>query len=128
MQVSTRMISRIRSSSAPSLASTASKTASQSMPRSVAFAVVPVAIMSGLITRVERIWLLQPFKKALDKRRRETVLLAQLGECVEQLFRNPRHPGLNLETLHNAGRHQVLSARLTQSCRVILVPLTRTEI
>src|SRR5205823_10790121 len=73
-----------------------------------------IASVPGLITRVERIWLLQPFKKALDKRRRETVLLAQLGACVEQLFRNPRHPGLNLETLHNAGRHQILSARLTQ--------------
>jgi superfamily I DNA/RNA helicase len=87
-----------------------------------------IASVPGLITRVERIWLLRPFKKALDKRRRETVLLAQLGECIEQLLRDPRHPGLNLEALHNAGRHQVLSARLTQACRVILVPLTRTEI
>jgi hypothetical protein len=41
----------------------------------------------GRITHVERLWMLPPFKKALEKRERETVLLAQLNDCVTQLFR-----------------------------------------
>ncbi len=82
----------------------------------------------GLVTHVDRIWLLAPFKKALDKRQRETVLLSHLSDCIEQLFRDPRYPGLNLETLEHTGRFQILSARLTKACRVILVRLARNEL
>lgn len=82
----------------------------------------------GLITRVDRMWMLAPFKKVLDKRRHESALLDRLDECIVQLWRNPRHPGLNLETLNQAGKYQILSARLNRACRVILVPLNKTEI
>ncbi|MGN6362720.1 MAG: UvrD-helicase domain-containing protein [Thermomicrobiales bacterium] len=82
----------------------------------------------GLITRVDRIWLLGNCKKELDKRRRETGLLDHLDECVQRLFSNPRSPGLNLETLTRAGKYTVLSARLTQACRLILVALSKTEL
>ncbi|HSH78983.1 MAG TPA: UvrD-helicase domain-containing protein [Herpetosiphonaceae bacterium] len=83
---------------------------------------------SGLIRRIERMWVLQPFKKALAKRQREKVLLEQLDECIDKLFRNPSQPGLNLETLFQAGRWPVLSARINQACRVILVQLAKTEV
>jgi superfamily I DNA/RNA helicase len=83
---------------------------------------------AGLVTHVDRVWMLAPFKKALDKRQREIVLLSHLSDCIEQLFRDPRHPGLNLETLEHTGRFQVLSARLTKACRVILVRLARNEL
>ncbi|MGN6813525.1 MAG: hypothetical protein ACTHMP_21865, partial [Thermomicrobiales bacterium] len=82
----------------------------------------------GLITRVDRIWLLGNCKKELDKRRHERVLLDHLDECVQRLFSDPRSPGLNLETLTRAGKYTVLSARLTRACRLILVALSKTEL
>lgn len=82
----------------------------------------------GLLDRIDRVWLLAPFKKEFGKREREKQFLSQLGECVDRLFRDPRHPSLNLETLNSTGRFQVLSARINQSCRLILIPLTKTEV
>ncbi|MBI4494284.1 MAG: UvrD-helicase domain-containing protein [Chloroflexi bacterium] len=80
------------------------------------------------ITRIDRMWMLPPFKKALEKRQRETTLLVQLNECVDQLFRDPTHSGLNLETLHHTGDCQILSARITRASRLILTPLAKTEV
>src|SRR5581483_4099091 len=79
------------------------------------------------VTRIDRIWMLAPFKKALARHAREKRLLEQLDKCIELLFRDPRSPGLNLETLQNP-RRQLLSARITQSHRLILTPLARTEV
>jgi superfamily I DNA/RNA helicase len=83
---------------------------------------------NGWVTRVERVWVLSPFRKQMLKRSRETGLLDQLDDCVDQLFRDPRSPGLNLETLRNAGKRPVMSARIARGPRVILTPLGKQEI
>lgn len=83
---------------------------------------------AGLLAKIDRIWMLAPFKKALDKRSRELTLLSALSECVSQLFANPRHPGLNLEALRGPVGHPVLSARIDRSFRVILTPLRAREV
>lgn len=80
------------------------------------------------ITRVENVWLLPPFKKALAKRERETVLLGQLAECIDLLYRDPTSPGLNLETLAATGRCPILSARIDQGHRLLLTPLTGHDV
>lgn len=72
--------------------------------------------------------MLPPFQKQLRKRERETALLGQLDACVARLFQNPTGPGLNLETLHHTGSLPVLSARVSRSYRLILVPLAKTEV
>ena len=84
--------------------------------------------MTGIITQVDRIWLLPYCKKVLAKRSKETVLLDKLDKCIQLLFQNPRHPSLNIETLFRVGNYQVMSSRLSDGCRVIFVPLTKTEI
>jgi superfamily I DNA/RNA helicase len=73
-------------------------------------------------------WMLPPFKKALDKRQNETVLLEQLGECIGQLFRHPTSSGLDLEQLRNTGRTPVFSARITKAFRLLLVELGKSEV
>src|ERR1051325_7480048 len=87
-----------------------------------------MAAMPPLVTRVERIWMLGPFRKALDKRSREASLIKALGDCIDGLFANPNAGGLNLETLHGTAGHPVLSARIDRSFRLILTPLSRHEI
>lgn len=89
---------------------------------------MPVEHVAGSITRVDRIWMLAPFKKAIEKRQRETALLDGLYECVQQLFADPQHPGLNLEVVGSAGLLPLMSARVSRACRLILVPLTRKEL
>src|SRR4051812_37448947 len=85
-------------------------------------------VRAGWVTRCERIWVLPPFQKEWAKRQRETLLLRQLDECVDQLFRDPTQPGLNLETLGNTGAQPIFSARISLSNRLILTPLGRTEL
>jgi superfamily I DNA/RNA helicase len=80
------------------------------------------------VTRVDRVWVLAPFKRALERRARERTLLAALGECIDRLFANPTSPGLNLETLHGPTGQAVLSARIDRSFRLILTPLGTREI
>ncbi len=87
-----------------------------------------VAQSNALLTRVTRIYMLSPFQKALAKRHSEVVLLHQLADCVDRLSCDPLSPGLNVETLFSVNQRQVLSARITQSFRLIFVPLARTEI
>src|SRR5581483_3218139 len=87
-----------------------------------------IAQANAWVTRITRIWVLRPFQKALERRQAEIVLLRQLAECVEKLFRDPLSPGLNVETLFSVNQYRVLSARITQSFRLIFVPLARTEI
>lgn len=83
---------------------------------------------SGMLTRIDRLWMLPPFKKALEKRQREKTLMSQLDECVQSLFLNATSRGLNLETLHNTGEQLILSARINSSHRLILAPVTKTEV
>ncbi len=83
---------------------------------------------SGIITHIDRMWMLAPFKKTLSKRQHEVKLLDNLDAGIQQLFRDPRSPGLNLEKLNNTGKYHILSARLNQDCRVILVQLAKTEV
>lgn len=87
-----------------------------------------VAQANVRLTRVTRVWILRPFQKALEKRQGEIVLLRQLAQCVEGLFRDPLSPGLNVETLFSVSQCQVLSARITQAFRLIFIPLARTEV
>lgn len=87
-----------------------------------------VAQSHALLTRVTRAWMLRSFRKALDKRQQEIVLLRQLADCLDRLFCDPLSPGLNVETLFSVNQYHVLSARITQSFRLIFVPLARTEI
>ena len=84
--------------------------------------------IGGWVTRVNRVWLLGPFQKQLQKRQREATLLAQLSDCVDLLYRDPRQPGLNLETLHTPNKQPVLSARIDKSHRLIMTPLERGDI
>src|SRR5687768_10600655 len=72
--------------------------------------------------------MLAPFKKALERRARETTLLTSLGDCIDRLFANPNSPGLNLETLRGPAGQAVLSARIDRSFRLILTPLAAREI
>jgi len=81
-----------------------------------------------MITRVERVWMLGNFKKELQKREREVVLLEKLQNCVDLLFQDPRSPGLNTEKLRHVGTYAVFSARLSVASRLIFVQLARTEI
>lgn len=90
--------------------------------------VAPKSATPTLVTKVDRIWMLAPFKKALEKRDRETTLLASLGACIDRLFANPTSPGLNLETLRGPAGQVVLSARIDRSFRLILTPLAAREI
>jgi hypothetical protein len=83
---------------------------------------------AGLVTRVDRVWMLAPFKKALEKRTRETTLLAALGECIDRLFADPTSPGLNLETLRGPAGRAILSARIDRAFRLILTPLSAREV
>ena len=83
---------------------------------------------SGLITRVERFWLLANFKKQLKKREQESALLDKLQKCLDLLHRDPRNPGLNVEKLRNTGKYAVYSARLSVAFRLIFVQITKTEI
>jgi superfamily I DNA/RNA helicase len=87
-----------------------------------------MAAQSGIVSRVDRIWMLHPFSRALAARERELVPRKNLADCVDQLFANPQHPGLNLEVVDHVGDLDVLSARISQSYRLILVRLSRTEI
>ena len=80
------------------------------------------------ITRIDRMWMLPSFQKALAKRQRETTLMTALDECVGRLFATPTSPGLNLETLNGPADQHVLSARINQSFRLILTPLGAREI
>jgi superfamily I DNA/RNA helicase len=80
------------------------------------------------ITRIDRMWMLPSFQKALAKRQRETTLMTALDECVGRLFATPTSPGLNLETLNGPANQQVLSARINQSFRLILTPLGTREV
>jgi hypothetical protein len=73
-------------------------------------------------------WLLSPFLKELQRRTREKVLMEQLHECVGQLFRNPLQPGLNLEEIDVIGSTRVLSARITQSYRLLLVAFSHSDL
>lgn len=82
----------------------------------------------GLVTRVQRIWLLPPFKKALDRRRREQTLLDGLTECIDRLFRDPTSPGLNLETVATQGRHAILTARINRAYRLVATPVAKAEL
>lgn len=86
------------------------------------------ADQGGWVTRVDRAWLLAPFLKQLQKRQREVALLEQLSDCLEQLYRDSCHPGLNLETIQSTVKQPVLSARIDKSHRLILTPLTRTQV
>ncbi len=85
-------------------------------------------VANDWITRVDRLWLLRPFQKALERRQRERHLGEQLNECVGLLFRDPRHRGLNLETIDRIKGMPVLSARITGAYRLILVALARAEV
>jgi len=82
----------------------------------------------GLVTRVDRVWMLAPFKKALESRQREITLVTALGECIDRLRANPTSPGLHLETLHGPAGRPILSARINRSFRLILTPLSAREI
>jgi len=86
------------------------------------------SVAPALVTKVDRIWMLAPFKKVWERRSREITLLAALGECIDRLFENPRSPGLNLETLRGPVGQSVLSARIDRSFRLILTPLAPREI
>ena len=81
-----------------------------------------------MIAHIDRMWMLPPFKKTLEKRQREKPLLSQLDECVQNLFRDATSPGLNLETLNHTGARPILSARINRSHRLILAPLAKTEV
>lgn len=83
---------------------------------------------SGIPTHIDRIWLLQDGQKALDKYHKNVILLQQLNSCIDQLFRNPRHPGLNLKQVDNIDNLQVFSARINKGWRTLLIPLTQTEL
>ena len=82
----------------------------------------------GWVTQVKQAWMLPPFLKQLQKRQREQALLEQLGDCLEYLYRDPRQPGLNLETLRTNTPQPVLSARIDRSNRLILAPLPGSQI
>ena len=49
-----------------------------------------VAAPPGMVTSVERIWLLRPFLECARKHEREKGLLDQLDECVKPLWQSPR--------------------------------------
>ena len=66
-------------------------------------------------------WILGPFKKAREKRCREVALLRQLDECILTLWRNPHNTGLNLEQIDVVAGYPILSARITQQFRLIVV-------
>src|SRR5438067_12463464 len=87
-----------------------------------------VAPETAWVTRVDRVWLLGPFQKQFQKRQRETALMEQLADCVDRLYENPRQTGLNLETLGSTAKVPVLSARINKSYRLILTPLSKTEV
>ena len=74
----------------------------------------------GIITSVDKIWILGHCKKELNKTYKEVKLIEQFDECIRFLFQNPRHLGLNLETVDTIGKYQILSSRITNACRVIL--------
>ncbi|MBI2940219.1 MAG: AAA family ATPase [Chloroflexi bacterium] len=82
----------------------------------------------GIVTSVDRIWLLGPFHRVLDKRAREKTLLDQLDECLSHLWRNPGNVGLNVEQIRVAGRYPVLSARISRQFRLIFVQFTSREL
>jgi superfamily I DNA/RNA helicase len=82
----------------------------------------------SLVTHVSRLWFHPPFLKELKKRDREITLVEGLQKCFDLLFSNPRTPGLNLETIEQIGRHRLLSARINQACRVILVQHSSNEL
>jgi superfamily I DNA/RNA helicase len=90
--------------------------------------VSPSSATPALVTKVDRVWMLAPFKKTLERRARETTLLTSLGECIDRLLTNPTNPGLNLETLRGPAGQAVLSARIDRSFRLILTPLAAREI
>lgn len=85
-------------------------------------------IPDGWVTQVKRAWMLPPFVKQLQKRSREQALLEQLADCLEYLYENPRHSGLNLETLRTSTPQPILSARIDRSNRLILTPLPGSQV
>jgi superfamily I DNA/RNA helicase len=87
-----------------------------------------IAAPPGMITSIDRIWLLRPFLRVLEKRSAEIRLRAQLDECVKALWQDPRGHGLNLEQLRVCGSYPVLSARITQQFRLVLAQLGAREV
>lgn len=81
-----------------------------------------------LLRHISRIWLSGSFQKELLKREREQTLISSLDKCVGQLFRNPQHSGINIETIDSASSHPVLSARINKAFRLILAQVARDEI
>ena len=82
----------------------------------------------GWVTSVREAWMLPPFLKQLQKRQREQVLLEQLADCLDRLYDDPRHAGLNLETLNTNTARPVLSARIDRGNRLILTPLSASQV
>ncbi len=85
------------------------------------------APLPRMVTSVERILLLRPFQECARKHARERRLLDQLDECVKLIWQEPSSRGLNLEQLRVCGGHPVLSARINQQFRLILVQLSTRE-